>query len=194
MQDFVVRVTHHSTKKFTKILLAFRSRRTFQIGGPVRICFLGEKNLLRHRYAVLVPQVSVGSHGQRTTVLVPWPTRHRGMSTSDSIQVVANRCRRSWCVMRFMPTIRAARFIAFWHSRTAIPEQYLAPPAIIGYGTFVPLKLDELTPGQFQVGCLQAFPYLLARNLQPCENHPGWHVTKKVLVPGWLPTALFFGC
>ena len=34
------------------------------------------------------------------------------------MQRVAKRRRKSWCVIRRMLIIFAARFIAFWHSRT----------------------------------------------------------------------------
>jgi len=36
-----------------------------------------------------------------------------GMSTPLSMHFVANRCRKSWCVIRAMPTNLAARSIAF---------------------------------------------------------------------------------
>src|SRR6266480_1742541 len=41
-----------------------------------------------------------------------------GMSTPDSIQRVANKCRKSWCVIRSAPTFLHARSNAFWHSPT----------------------------------------------------------------------------
>ena len=49
-----------------------------------------------------------------------WPSQREtvGMSTPLSMHRVANKCRKSWWVMRSAPTFFAARSSDFWHSPT----------------------------------------------------------------------------
>ena len=49
-------------------------------------------------------------------------------------------------------------------------KRHLAAFAFLKKGPFKPLKLCQRVLGQFQAGGLEALPYLLAANFEPCEN------------------------
>ncbi len=81
-----------------------------------------KNNFLRFVNTVFIAQVAINFHAERAAVLMAQPAWNLGMSTPDSMQRVATKCRRSWWVMRLTPASFAVRSIDFWHSKTCIPD------------------------------------------------------------------------
>jgi hypothetical protein len=66
---------------------------------PTCVCGL-KLDLWRALLTVFAAQVAVSFHREDTAVVVTQAGGTVGISTPDSMQIVAKRCRQSWWVMR----------------------------------------------------------------------------------------------